>query len=114
MFSLGLMLDRRHEIAEFEKQIADMQQRLASRGVTIEEKDYAAEAFGSWHIVAGTPKKKFDFSYEGKESYLRYRDAAVIPKDYHDFEHKSFRTWEGEDPLAYVEEVLRREFPDGT
>jgi hypothetical protein len=105
------MIDRAEETRRFEARIADMASRLASRGVTIEAQDYP-EAFGSWHIVAGTSLKKFDFAYEGKESYLRYRDAAIIPKDYRDFEHKMFRAWEGEDPLIYVEEFLSREFAE--
>jgi aminopeptidase C len=105
------MPDRRQESLKFETRIAQMEERLATRNVAIEKKDYAAEAFGSWQIVAGTEQKKFDFSYDGKDSYLMYRDAAVVPKDFHDFQHKRFRTWEGEDPLSYVEEVLMREFP---
>jgi hypothetical protein len=104
------MIDRRQEISEFDARLTEMQERLASRGVVIEKKDYAAEAFGSWQVIAGTAKKKFDFTYDGKDSYLMYRDAAVVPKDYRDFEHKRFRTWEGEDPLAYLEQVLTREF----
>ena len=87
-----------------------MQHRVASRHITIEAHDHP-EAFGSWHIVAGTPRRKLDFAYDGKDSYLMYRDAAIMPKDYRDFQHKTFKTWEGEDPLAYVEEVLVREFP---
>jgi hypothetical protein len=82
--------------------------------VVIDETRYDAEPFGSWHIVAGTKEKRFDFTYYGNDSYLMYRDAAVVPKDYHDFQHKMFRTWEGEDPLAYVEELLMREFSDKT
>jgi hypothetical protein len=105
------MIDRAEETRQFNARIADMASRLASRGVSIEAEDYP-EAFGSWHIVAGTPQKKFDFAYEGKESYLRYRDAAITPRDYRDFEHKMFRTYQGEDPLVYVEEVLAREFAE--
>ena len=105
------MHTRRQEIIDFDARIAQMQERLARRSVVIEKKDYAAEAFGSWQIVAGTDEKKLDFIYDGKDSYLMYRDAMVVPKDYRDFQHKQFRTWEGEDPLAYVEEVLIREFP---
>src|SRR5687768_7583966 len=104
------MDDRRQDIVEFDNRLAQMQKRLASRGIVIRKKDYAPEAFGSWHIVAGTEEKKLDFTYDGKDSYLMYRDAAVVPKDDRDFQHKRFRTWEGEDPLAYVEEVLTREF----
>ncbi|SRR5713101_9620168 len=105
------MIDRAEETRRFEARIADMASRLARRGVIIEAEDHP-EAFGSWHIVAGTPLKKFDFAYDGKDSYLMYRDAAITPKDYRDFEHKRFRTWEGEDPLVYVEEVLTREFAE--
>jgi hypothetical protein len=103
-------VDRRQETLEFQARIAQMGVRLANRGVIIEAQDYP-EAFGSWHIVAGTPLKKFDFAYDGKDSYLMYRDAAILPKDYHDFEHKLLRTSKGEDPLQYIEEVLEREFP---
>ena len=104
------MHDRHQETVEFDIRLAQIQERLAVRGVVIEKKDYAAEAFGSWQVVAGTDEKKFDFTYDGKDSYLMYRDSAVIPKDSHDFQHKRFCTWEGEDPLAFVEEVLTREF----
>ena len=104
------MIDRRQEIARFDVRLAQMQERLANRGVVIEKKVYVPEVFGSWNILAGTDKKKFDFTYDGKDSYLMYRDAAVVPKDYRDFQHKRFSTSEGEDPLAYVEEVLKREF----
>jgi hypothetical protein len=103
------MIDRAEETRRFQARIADIGSRLASRGVVVQAEDHP-EAFGSWDILAGTPLKKLYFEYEGKESYLRYRDASVTPKGHHDFEHKTFRTWEGEDPLAYVEEVLGREF----
>jgi hypothetical protein len=105
------MHNRHQETSQFNTRVAQMQERLAMRGVVIEKKDYVAEAFGSWQIVAGTAKKKLDFNYDGKDSYLMYRDAAVVPKDDRDFQHKRFRTWEGEDPLTYVEDVLAREFP---
>ena len=106
-----MKIDRTKEIAEFEAEIARLAQRLAAHRVVIEKKNYAAEAFGSWSIVAGTEKKKLDFFYDGQISALRYRDAAIVPKDFRDFEHRSFRTWEGEDPIAFVEDVLKKEFP---
>jgi meiotically up-regulated gene 157 (Mug157) protein len=105
------MIDRAKETAEFDASIAEIAKRLAKHRVAIVKKDYYAEAFGSWHLIAGDEKKKINFSYEGKESYLMYRDAAVTPKDYRDLQHKTFQTWKGEDPIAFVEEVLAREFP---
>jgi hypothetical protein len=105
------MIDRAEETRQFNARIADMASRLSSQGVAIEARDHP-EAFGSWTILAGTPKKRLYFEYEGKESYLRYRDAEVKPKSHRDFEHKMFRTCEGEDPLRYVEEVLVREYAE--
>ena len=105
------MIDRAEETRRFQARVADIESRLARRGVIIQAEDHP-DTFGSWDILAGTPRKKLYFEYEGKESYLRYRDAAITPKDHRDFEHKMFRTWEGEDPLVYVEEVLAREFPE--
>ncbi|HUJ45352.1 MAG TPA: hypothetical protein VLW52_17275 [Opitutaceae bacterium] len=105
------MIDRAKETADFNAHIAAVSQRLVDHRVTIVKKEYHAEAFGSWHLVAGDEKKKVDFSYDGKESYLMYRDAAIAPKDYRDLQHKRFRTWESEDPIVFVEEVLAREFP---
>jgi hypothetical protein len=103
------MIDRAEETRQFNAKIADMASRLASRGVVIEARDYP-ETFGSWTILAGTPRKKLYFEYEGKDSYLRYRDAEITPKNHRDFQHKMFRTWEGEDPLVYVEQLLVREY----
>jgi hypothetical protein len=70
----------RHENLEFEARIAQMAERLAKRNVAIEKEQYAAKAFVSWQIVAGTGQKKFYFSYDGKDSYLMYRNAAIAPK----------------------------------
>src|SRR5690242_16199329 len=105
------MIDRSKEIADFDTRISALAERLADHGVSIVHKEYFPEAFGSWHLVAGNSKKKIDFSYEGKESYLMFRDAAITPKDYRDLQHKTFRTWEGEDPISFIEDVLVREFP---
>ena len=104
------MSHRSKETADFEARIEAMRERLARHGVRIVQKEYSAEAFGSWHLVAGNPAKQIDFSYDGKVSYLMFRDAAVTPKDYRDLQHKTFRTWEGEDPTAFVEDFLTHEF----
>lgn len=104
------MIDRHRETVKFNTAIDALAARLSNLGVTIVEREYAAEAFGSWHIVAGTDKKKIDFAYDGKESYLMHRDTATGPKDHRDFTHKLFKTWEGEDPVAYIETVLTQEF----
>jgi hypothetical protein len=105
------MIDRSKEIAIFELRIAKLEDTLAAYNVVIEKRDYSPEAYGSWEIVAGNKMKKFVFFYDGQVSELRYRDADIIPNDYRDFKHKSFRTWEGEDPLDFVESVLRESFP---
>jgi hypothetical protein len=106
------MIDRAKETADFDARIAAISGRLVDHCVTVVKKEYHAEAFGSWHLVAGDAKKKIDFSYDGKDSYLQYRDAAVTPKNHRDLQHKRFETWKGEDPLAFVEELLRHEFPN--
>ena len=87
------MIDRDREKIEFGARLAQMQERLASRGVLVEKKRYAAEAFGSWQVVAGTEEKKLEFIYDGKDSYLTYHDAAIVPKDFRDCQQKRFRTW---------------------
>ena len=104
------MMDRSKDIACFEAKLAAMAERLSSLHVSVAKKEYHAEAFGSWHLIVGDDNRKIDFTYDGKDSYLRYHDAAVTPKDWRDFEHRRFKTWEGEDPLAFVEETLVRQF----
>jgi hypothetical protein len=105
------MTDRLQDIANFEAAISRLAASLAPHHVVIEKREYRPEAFHSWQIVAGTQKKRIDFFYDGQVSELRYHDAAVIPKDWRDVQHASFRTWEGEDPMAFVEDVLKKEFP---
>ena len=100
------MIDRHKESVGFKSQIDALADRLHDRGVVITVVEFSAEAFGSWHIIGGTKEKQIDFTYEGKESYMRYRDAAIAPKDHADFEHRSFKRWEGEDPIAFMEQVL--------
>lgn len=106
-----MTIDRAKETADFRAQVADLAKRLSSRGVVIEKVDYHAEAFGCWGFVAGTKEKKFDFSYDGKDSILMFHDTATVPKDYRDVQQRRFRTQDGEDPLAYAGDVLAREFP---
>lgn len=106
------MHNHRQEIIEFDAELARMQERLATRNVVIRKKDYAPQAFGSWQIMAGTAEKKFDFTYDGKDAWLTYHDMAVVPKEYSDVQQRRFRTWEGENPLEYVEEILMKEFPE--
>ena len=105
------MIDRSQDIADFNARITSMGERLSPHGVAIVQKDYCAEAFGSWHVVAGDEKKNIDFSYDRKDSCLTFRDAAVTPRDYRDLQHRRFETWSGEDPLAFIEEFLAQEFP---
>ncbi len=105
------MKDWSTDIASFEAALAHLAERLASHRVIIEKKKYSPEAFHSWQIVAGTEKKILDFFYDGQVSALRYHDTAITPRDWRDLQHASFRTSEGEDPLAYVEGVLKKEFP---
>jgi hypothetical protein len=100
------MIDCQKETLEFEAQIRAMAERLQSIGAEISDFEFSAEAFSSWIIIGGTKNKKIKFHYEGKESYLRFCDASKTPRDYRDFEHKSFKTWEGEDPMAFVEQAL--------
>jgi len=105
------MIDRSKDTADFDARITAMGERLSQHGVAIVQKDYSAEAFGSWHVVAGDEKKNMDFSYDRKDSCLTFRDAAVTPRDHHDLQHRRFDTWSGEDPIAFVEEFLAHEFP---
>ena len=105
------MIDRSKDITDFDARIAAMGERLSQHGVAIVQKDYSTEAFGSWHVVAGDEKKNIDFSYDRKDSCLTFRDAAVIPRDYRDLQHRQFKTWSGEDPIVFIEEFLAREFP---
>ena len=116
MLALGSnenMIDRSKDIADFDLRIAKLAETLVDHKVSIQKREYSAEAFGSWEIVAGNEMKKFAFFYDGQVSELRYRNADIIPNDYRDFKHKSFRTWEGEDPLDFVERILREKFPAG-
>jgi len=105
------MIDRSQDIADFNARITSMGKRLAQHGVAIVQKDYSADAFGSWHVVAGDEKKSIDFSYDRKDSCLAFRDAAVTPRDYRDLQLRRFQTWSGEDPIVFIEEFLAQEFP---
>jgi len=96
---------------DFPAQITRLKQALSSRGVSVDEVSYSPEAYGSWSLTAGSKEKKLSFSYDAQLSELRYHDTKIVPKDWRDLQHASFRTWEGEDPLAYVEDVLKKEFP---
>ncbi len=96
---------------DFPAQITRLKQALSSRGVSVGEVTYSPEAYGSWSLTAGSKEKKLSFSYDAQLSELRYHDTRIVPKDWRDLQHASFRTWEGEDPLAYVEDVLKKEFP---
>jgi hypothetical protein len=105
------MIDCSKDTTDFDARITAMGERLSQRGVAIVQKDYSAEAFGSWHVVAGDEKKNIDFSYDRKDSCLTFRDAAITPRDYRDLQHRRFDTWSGEDPIVFVEEFLAGEFP---
>jgi hypothetical protein len=104
------MIDRSKDITDFDARITAMGKRLSQHGVAIVQKDYSAEAFGSWHVVAGDENKSIDFSYDRKDSCLTFRDAAVTPWDYRDLRHRRFETWSGEDPVVFIEEFLAHEF----
>lgn len=96
--------------ADFDARIEAMASRLADLGVTIVAKDYSAECFGSWRLIAGDEKKQVDFTYEGKDSCLIFGEATTGPGGIHGLQHRQFATRNGEDPLAFVEEVLVRLF----
>lgn len=103
------MNDRAKEAADFDARSAAISQRFGDRGVTIVKKAHLAEAVGRWYLVGGDEKRRIDFSYDGKDSYLQYRDAAFTLKDCRDRQHKRFETWKGEYPIAFLEEVLARQ-----
>ena len=105
------MIDRSSDIADFDARIMAMGKRLSQHGVAIVQKDYSAEAFGSWHVVAGDATRTIDFSYDRKDSYLTFRDAAVTPRDHRDLQQRRFETRNGEDPIAFIEDFLAHEFP---
>ena len=71
--------DRSAETANFFARLEDMERRLSRCSVIFAAKEYFAEAFGSWRIVAGTKDRRIDFSYDGNDSYLMYSDASVAP-----------------------------------
>ena len=96
------------------RRLADLAERLAKKKVAIYEHSFEYMAFGSWEIVAGRRERMLRFNYDGKESYLFYCDAAVNPHTHQyalkDRRFATFATHKGEDPLAFVAEVLEKEF----
>jgi hypothetical protein len=102
--------DSQSSLAYF-RSFADLTARLAKAKVAVYEHSFTYMAFGSWEIVAGNRKKMLRFTYEGKESYLSFCDAAVRPESHADLQHRRFSTHTGEDPFAFVAEVLEKEFP---
>lgn len=98
------------EASDFALKIEAMSKRLSAYHILITEFSYFAEAYGSWRITGGAETRQLTFSYDGQVSYLQYRDASISPKDYNDFQHKRFKTHEGEDPLKFLEDLLIQEF----
>lgn len=96
--------------ANYFKSVADLAARLAKKKIAVYDHSFTYMAFGSWKIVAGRREKMLRFTYDGKDSYLSYCDASVTPKSYTDLQHRRFATHEGEDPLAFIADVLEEEF----
>ena len=104
------MIDDSESSAKHFRSLSEIDARLASKRIAIYEHSFHYLAFGSWDLVAGTREKMMRFSYEGKESYMKYGDASVVARDYSDLEHRSFHTWEGEDPFEFAADVLEAMF----
>ena len=96
--------------AKYFKDVANLAERLAQQKIAIYEHQFTYMAFGSWEIVVGQRSKMLRFTYDGKDSYLSYCDSSVKPKTHLDLQHKRFATHRGEDPFAFICEVLEREF----
>ncbi len=104
-------IDDSQSSAYYLRDLASLAERLARRKVSIYEHRFTYMAFGSWEIVAGRREKMLRFTYDGKDSYLSYCDSSVKPQSHLDLQHKRFATHKGEDPFAFVGEVLEKEFP---
>ena len=96
-----MKLDDSQSSADYFKSVADLAERLAKKKVAVYEHSFTYMAFGSWEIVAGRRKKMLRFTYH---------NTSVTPKSHTDLQHRRFATHEGEDPLAFVAEVLEKEF----
>lgn len=105
------MIDDSSSSAEYFVKVARLAERLASKRIAIYEHKFHYMAFGSWELVAGRRDGMLRFSYDGKDSLLSFGDAASAHRDGMGLEHRRVRTWEGEDPLAFVGEVLEQQFP---
>ncbi len=103
-------LDDSQSSAIYFKAIAGLAERLAKVGIAIYDHKFNYMAFGSWEIVAGRRGKALRFTYDGKDSYLSYCDISVKPRGSTDLRHCRFSTHDAEDPLAFVAEVLEKEF----
>ncbi len=57
--------------------IAELSDRLSQKHFAIYEHQYRYLAFGSWQLVAGTRKRRFRFTWDGRERFLQVEVAAV-------------------------------------
>ena len=106
-----MQIDDSQSSANYFQNVASLAARLAQSHVAVYEHKFHYMAFGSWELVAGRRTRMLRFTYDGKDSYLSYRDASVKPRTHTDLQHRRFLTHEGVDPFAFVAEVLEREFP---
>jgi hypothetical protein len=104
-------IDDSQSSAHYLRDVASLAESLAQRKIAIYEYQFNYMAFGSWEIVAGRREKALRFTYDGKDSYLSYCDSSIKPQSHHDLQHKHFATHKGEDPFAFVSEILEKEFP---
>ena len=105
-----MFIDDSQSSAGHFKRVADFAERLAKSRVAVYEHSFTYMAFGSWEITAGRRRRMLRFTYDGKDSYLSWSDASVKAKSHTDLQHRRINTPKGEDPLAFVAEVLEKEF----
>jgi len=105
------MIDDCQSAKTYFDEVAALATRLARAGISIYGHRFNYLAFGSWEIVAGRRDRMLRFTYDGKDSYLSYCDAAVKPKSHLDLQRRRFATDKGERPFDFLAEVLEKDLP---
>ena len=103
--------DNKHSTAYFQG-VANLAERLSKSRLAIYEHRYDFMAFGSWEIVAGQRRRKYCFTFDGKNSCLSYGSVSASDIDRKSFTDLHIAVAERDNLLNIVAEVLEKEFPN--
>jgi hypothetical protein len=98
-------------LAHFERVVL-LARHLNKTGADIHGHEYDYQSFGTWKMIAGSYRHRFQFLWDGRKRILTISDSfftnlSNMGGDWKEFRKVEIDTDKGADPLKYLEDFFK-------